>query len=90
RYEDREGTGFVDHSRRVHFVNLPPQCTIKIYTLDGDYVRTLEHPGIASDADSKIEWDLRSRNNEIVTSGIYIFVVESELGNQIGKLVLIL
>lgn len=90
RYEDREGTGFVDHSRRVHFVNLPPQCTIKIYTLDGDHVRTLEHPGIASDADSKIQWDLRSRNNEIVTSGIYIFVVESELGNQIGKLVLIL
>lgn len=89
-YEDREGTGFIDHSRRIHFVNLPPECRITIYTLDGDLVRRLEHPGPFSDADSKIEWDLRSRNNELVSSGIYLFVVESKFGNQIGKLVLIL
>jgi hypothetical protein len=38
----------------------------------------------------KLHWNMRSRNNEIVTSGIYIFALESEWGNQIGKIVIIL
>ncbi len=88
-YEDPTRTGFIDHERRMHFVNLPPTCTIKIYTLDGDLVRTIHHPGQYSGADSKIEWNMRSRNNELVVSGIYLYVVESEWGNQIGKLVII-
>ncbi len=88
-YEDRKRTGYFDHERRIHFVNLPPYCTIKIYTLDGDFVRELPHPGRHSDTDSKLEWNMRSRNNELVASGIYIFAVESDWGNQIGKLVII-
>ena len=89
-YEDPERTGFVDHERRMHFLNLPPHCTIKIFTLNGDLVRVLVHPGASSDTESKIHWNMRSTNNEIVASGIYIFAVESELGNQIGKIVIIL
>ncbi|MBU2626724.1 MAG: hypothetical protein KKG33_14305, partial [candidate division Zixibacteria bacterium] len=90
RFEDPMRTGFVDHERRIHFVNLPAQCKISIFTLDGDLVRELDHPGRFSDTDSKLTWNVRSVNNEIVTSGIYLFVVESEWGNQIGKLVIIL
>ena len=89
-YEDPNRTGFVDHERRIHFLNLPYECTIRIYTLDGDLVRKLHHPGNFSNADSKMQWDLRSTNNELVASGIYLFVVESRLGNQIGKFVIIL
>ncbi len=88
-YEFMTGPGSIDHARRMHFANLPPSCTIRIYTLDGDLVRTIHHPGQYSGSDSNVEWNMRSTNNELVTSGIYLFVVESEWGNQIGKLVII-
>lgn len=89
-YEDRWKTGFVDHERRIHFVNLPPRCTLRIYTLSGELVRQIDHPGEFSDTDSKVEWDMRTRHNELVASGIYLFSVESEWGNQVGKFVIIL
>jgi hypothetical protein len=89
-YEDPHRTGFIDHERRIHFLNLPPRCIIKIYTISGDYVRRLEHPGYYSDSDSKLTWNVRSKNNEMVTSGIYVYCVESERGNQIGKIVIIM
>jgi hypothetical protein len=79
-----------DHLRRIHFVNLPPKCTLKIYTLDGDLVRSIDHEGPTSDWSSKIYWDMRTRNNELVASGIYLFSVESEWGNQVGKFVIVL
>lgn len=88
-YEDPLRTGFVDYERRIHFLNLPPQCTIKIFTVSGDLVRTMHHPGRYSDTDAKLTWNVRSTNNEIVTSGIYIFSVESKWGHQIGKIVVI-
>jgi hypothetical protein len=89
-YEDPYGTGFVDHERRIHFLNLPPRCTVKIYTVSGDLVREFGHPGPTTNTDSKLTWNLRSANNEIVTSGIYLYSVESEWGHQIGKIVIIL
>jgi len=89
-YEDPQKSGFVDHERRIHFLNLPPRCTVRIYTLDGDLVRTLDHPGSYTSADSKLQWNLRSKNNELVASGIYLYVVESEWGKQIGKIIVVL
>ncbi|MFH1893413.1 MAG: T9SS type A sorting domain-containing protein [Candidatus Zixiibacteriota bacterium] len=88
-YEDREKTNFVDHSRQIHFVNLPAEATIRIYTLDGDLIKQIDHPGTHSDWDSKVYWDMRTRNNELVASGIYLFSVESSSGNQVGKFVII-
>jgi len=89
-YEDPYKTGFVDHERRIHFVNLPPNCTIQIFTISGDLVRTLRHPGRFSDSDSKLTWNMRSQNNELVASGIYIYSVDSNRGIQISKIVIIL
>ncbi len=89
-YEDPYKSGFVDHERRIHFVNLPRKCTISIFTVSGDLVRTLTHPGRQSDADSKLTWNMRSSNNELVTSGIYLYSVEADSGTQIGKIVIIL
>ncbi len=90
RYEDPSQTGFYDHERRIRFVNLPPSCDIRIYTLDGDLVAKLHHPGEFSRTGALVEWDMRSRNNELIASGIYVYVVESEWGNHIGKIVVIL
>jgi hypothetical protein len=88
-YEDPYRTGHIDHERRIHFANLPLQCTIHIYTLDGDHVVKLKHPGRYSDGEANLTWNVRSKNNELVVSGIYIFVVESEGRSQIGKIVII-
>lgn len=79
-----------EEDRRIHFINLPDTCTINIYTLDGDLVRTLVHPdNVLSGYSSKISWDLISRNTQAVTSGIYLYRVDSKLGSQVGKLVII-
>jgi hypothetical protein len=92
--EGLEGTfgqeTFGDRDRRIHFINLPDSATVSIYTLDGDLVRELHHPDpTLSSYPSKISWDLVSRNTQAVESGIYIYRVDSKLGAQIGKLVII-
>ncbi len=90
--------GIAEQDRRIWFINLPPKATIKIYTLDGDLVRTIEHvdPNLPeatttslSDYSSRTAWDLVTRNAQAAVSGIYIWRVESEYGSQTGKLVLI-
>lgn len=79
-----------EEDRRIHFINVPSDATINIYSLDGDLIRTLNHPDpYLSSYSSEIAWDLVSRNTQAVTSGIYIYRVDSKLGSQVGKLVII-
>ncbi|MCK4857198.1 MAG: hypothetical protein KAT58_04445 [candidate division Zixibacteria bacterium] len=79
-----------ERARRIHFANLPKEAIIRIYTLDGDLVRELRHPDLRlSEGESMIAWDLISKNTQAVVSGIYLYSVESELGNQVGKFVII-
>jgi hypothetical protein len=81
-----------NYGKRIRFINLPPRCTIRIYTLDGDLVRELDHQkdDLALDA-TYDEWDLISRNTQAVVSGIYLYSVENkDTGDtQIGKFVII-
>jgi hypothetical protein len=79
-----------ERTRAIHFTNLPSKCTIKIYSIDGDHIQTIEHnypdgaPGCMHDT-----WDLLSRNHMLISSGIYFYAVESAQSNQVGKLVII-
>jgi hypothetical protein len=80
------------YGKRIRFVNLPPRCTIRIYTLDGDLVKSIDHLKEATSLDATVdEWDLISRNTQAVVSGIYLFSVEDkDTGeNQVGKFVII-
>ena len=53
-------------------------------------VRKLDHNKTSSDGDRSIHrWDLITRDTQTVVSGLYYWVVESEYGNQIGKLMII-
>ncbi len=79
-----------EYNRAIHFTNLPHKCTIRIFTLDGDLVREIDHdypPGANGSMHEK--WDLISRNTMMTVSGIYYYSVESAFGNQIGKIVII-
>ncbi len=91
-YERLEGGASSEQfARRIHFANLPPRATIRIYTLDGDLVRELQHPCDCQfqEGGSMMSWDLITRNTQAAVSGIYLYSVESELGNQVGKFVII-
>lgn len=79
-----------ERTRAIHFTNLPSVCTIRIFSIDGDLIRTIEH-NYPEGAPSSMHdtWDLVSRNEMAISSGIYYFTVESAQGNQIGKIVII-
>ncbi|GAB4328962.1 MAG: hypothetical protein Kow0074_25180 [Candidatus Zixiibacteriota bacterium] len=91
--EGYEGVGiheFYEQDRRIHFINLPDTATISIYTLDGDLVRRIYHPDpFLTTYPSSVGWDLVTRNVQAAVSGIYIWKVDSRLGSQTGKLVII-
>ncbi len=71
-----------DYSR-IAFTHLPDQCTIRIYTLAGDHLRTLHHESATFDGNEN--WDLLTKNNQKIAAGIYIFHVDSPYGEKIGK-----
>jgi len=81
-----------DRTRVLNFANLPPKCTIRIFTVDGDLVRELFHDKDPSDPNaSHEEWDLITRNTQMVVTGFYYWTVEDENGEvQIGKLSIIM
>ena len=89
-YENRLGNLAAERGRRLHFANLPPKCTIRIFSLDGDLVREFEHDKDQSDPTASVdEWDMITRNTQAVVSGLYYFVIESETDTQIGKFAII-
>ncbi len=89
-FENPRGRG-TEFERRIHFINLPEECTIKIWTTDGDLVREIEHypGGQFSETNSKAYWDLITRNTQAIVTGIYIYSIESERGTELGKIVVI-
>lgn len=81
---DRDPSG-----RRVRFMNLPRQATVRIFSLSGDLVWSsyFENP---TDPDGEPPgWNLVSRNNQEIISGIYIVQVESPLGTEITKFIVV-
>jgi len=74
--------------RRLEFRGLPQECTIRIYTITGELVQTLEHNGIITQG--FVTWDLRTKDNLEVAPGLYIFHVEAvNYTSYIGKFAII-
>jgi hypothetical protein len=73
---------------KIAFTHLPAVCDIYIYTLAGDHVATLEHRSMGGD-DGTEYWDLLNRNEQYVTSGLYIYRVETETDHVVGKFAII-
>ncbi len=89
-YENRDRTRSAERARAIHFANLPKICTIRIYTLSGDLVKEIKHYRPDGGADAQKEtWNMISRNTQAITTGIYIWSVRSEMGEQLGKLIII-
>ncbi len=79
---EQEKYGF---QKKLQFQKLPDNCTIRIYNIAGDLVRTLNHTSGSIET-----WNIQNENEQEVSFGVYIFHVDSPgIGNYIGKFALI-
>ena len=70
---------------KLLFINIPLKCTIKIFTATGDLVKTIEH----DDGTTEQSWNQITEDNQLIFSGVYIYYVESDQGNKVGKFVIV-
>jgi len=73
--------------RRITFIHLPDQCTIRIYSIRGELVDTVTH--FTAIDDGSENWDLRSKDGLDVAYGIYLYHVDSPYGERVGKFALV-
>jgi hypothetical protein len=74
--------------RKIHFIHLPNECIIRIYTVSGKLVDTIVHN--SSITDGQVSWDLVSRDAMDIAYGIYIFHVDAPgIGEKIGRFAII-
>jgi hypothetical protein len=67
---------------RVKITNLPTECTVKIFTVNGTLIRTYKK----SDAKTYLDWDLKNQANIPIASGLYIIHINVPgLGEKILK-----
>jgi hypothetical protein len=84
-YYTRSSYELNQFNRRIKFMNLPEVCTVRIFNLAGQLVRTLQK----SDATTSVlEWDVLTEAGLPVGSGVFIFHVEAPgVGEYQSKLV---
>jgi hypothetical protein len=74
--------------RRIYFINLPRQCTIRIYTISGRLVETLEHNSTIDNGQES--WNLVSKDGMDIAFGIYVYHVDAPgIGEKINKFAII-
>ncbi|MBN2572044.1 MAG: hypothetical protein JXA68_07950 [Ignavibacteriales bacterium] len=81
-----EGRSMPGQGDVIQFVNIPNPCTIRIYTVRGDLVKTIE---VGSDDGGIVSWDQVTDYGQFIESGIYLFHVDSKLGEKLGKFAII-
>ena len=69
----------------ITFTKLTSQATVKIYTISGELVRTLQKN---SDVDT-VGWDLRTDAGHKAASGLYLYAVTAPGMKKTGKLIII-
>ena len=72
-------------AREIHFINLPPEATIRIYTITGELVDVLHHvPGDPEYISPTVQkWNLLNKDSQEIAYGVYIYHVEAMLNGQV-------
>ncbi len=70
----------------IQFVNIPNPCTIRIYTIRGDLVKTID---VGAGEGAIVSWDQVTDFGQFVESGIYVFHIEYDGKSKIGKLAIV-
>lgn len=72
--------------RKIEFRNLPEKATIKIFSISGDLVKTIEHaPDELGNLSGSAAWDQRSDSGLLVAPGLYVYVVKSNTEGTAGE-----
>ncbi|RMD94954.1 MAG: T9SS C-terminal target domain-containing protein, partial [Calditrichaeota bacterium] len=77
---------FAEKTTFTFFLNRDAEVKIKIYTISGQLIRTLEYP-FAHSGFNMIEWDGRDEEGDRPANGIYIFklIAKSQDGSDGGQ-----
>jgi len=91
--------GGFERERKLYFYNLPADCEVRIYTLAGDLVDKFEHTSNYTGNDiqwfdnyslqntkfagGEHAWDLVSRNDQAIATGLYLYTVKD---HETGKI----
>ena len=68
----------------IHFIHVPSECTIRIFTVQGYLVDTIEHKSEINDGTAV--WDVMSKDNMHIAPGNYIYHVEApDIGQKVGR-----
>jgi hypothetical protein len=70
--------------KKLKFQNVPLGSTIEIYTVSGEKIKEIN--GIAS---TQIIWNGEKDNGDLVTSGLYIYKIQTAGGEKFGKIAVI-
>ncbi|MCK4448578.1 MAG: hypothetical protein KAW56_16040, partial [Candidatus Marinimicrobia bacterium] len=74
--------------RKLQFFHLPKDCTIRIYTLRGFLVDTIEHHSTADDGMEA--WDMLSKDGNEISYGIYLYHIDAPgVGEKVGRFAVI-
>lgn len=79
--------------KKLRFINLPDRCTIRIYTVAGDLLKVIRHNNSyqqSNDAGGDEWWDVLTDLDLVPASGVYLFHIDSDVGEQVGKFAVII
>ncbi|NCS82447.1 MAG: hypothetical protein GW788_11925, partial [Ignavibacteria bacterium] len=71
--------------RLLRFRNLPNVCTIHIFTMAGEKIKTLSK----NDTSGILGWDLRTEAGREIAPGVYIYKVETSFGSHVNRFAVI-
>jgi hypothetical protein len=77
------------NDRRLLFTGLPPRGKIEIFTVSGQFVQRITYDEADLAGNGDLFWNMRTRENTDLASGLYVFVVTGELpatGEKVRKL----
>ncbi len=66
-------------THEIRFTHLPQECIIKIYTISGNLVRTINHKSLSVGEE---RWDLLTDENMEVSYGVYVYTIETPDGKH--------
>jgi hypothetical protein len=84
-YEPEFGEVRREPVRQLQFTNLPSQCTIYIFTIDANLVKTIRHNSNSGTA----TWDLKAEGGREVSSGTYMYLVKSSGEDYMNRFAII-
>lgn len=88
--EKVEHTGYGRGERKIEFIHLPPECTIRIFTINGELVKKIKHSSTMWDGAES--YNLVNNDNQDIAFGIYLWHVDAKasgLGTKTGKFAVI-